>query len=197
MKSSSALLSRMTGSHPKPRSKENNWVYFSKKLSLNSNNPVKKTESKGFINSIQVLPFDHYSWTIDFVRFAEFIEFTQCYRAAMKLGQGYVFTGVCDSVHREGTAPLHARIYRHHQPPPWDQRQAPPPTRYQPPTRTRHPPKPGTTPAGADTPFQTRHALQTRTPSSAVHAGRYGQQTGSTHPTGMQSCYCIYCLVLF
>ena len=24
---------------------------------------------------------------------------------------------------------------------------------------------------------------------SAVHAGRYGQQAGSTHPTGMQSCY--------
>ena len=23
----------------------------------------------------------------------------------------------------------------------------------------------------------------------AVHAGRYGQQAGGTHPTGMQSCY--------
>ena len=27
------------------------------------------------------------------------------------------------------------------------------------------------------------------TPPSAVHAGRYGQQAGSTHPTGMQSCF--------
>ena len=27
------------------------------------------------------------------------------------------------------------------------------------------------------------------TPTSAVRAGRYGQQAGGTHPTGMQSCY--------
>ena len=26
------------------------------------------------------------------------------------------------------------------------------------------------------------------TPPIAVHAGRYGQQAGGTHPTGMQSC---------
>ena len=26
-------------------------------------------------------------------------------------------------------------------------------------------------------------------PLSAVHAGRYGQHAGGTHPTGMQSCY--------
>ena len=26
------------------------------------------------------------------------------------------------------------------------------------------------------------------TPPGAVHAGRYGQQAGSTHPTGMHSC---------
>ena len=41
-------------------------------------------------------------------------------------------------------------------PPPWDQRQVPPPEQAPPP--------------------------------SAVHAGRYGQQAGDTHPTGMQSC---------
>ena len=26
------------------------------------------------------------------------------------------------------------------------------------------------------------------TPTGAVHAGRYGQQAGGTHPTGMHSC---------
>ena len=26
-------------------------------------------------------------------------------------------------------------------------------------------------------------------PPRAVHAGRYGQQAGGMHPTGMQSCY--------
>ena len=37
------------------------------------------------------------------------------------------------------------------------------------------PPGPGT-PPGAD-------------PPEAVHAGRYGQQAGGTHPTGMHTCY--------
>ena len=36
-------------------------------------------------------------------------------------------------------------------------------------------PEAGTPPPGADTP-------------TAVHAERYGQQAGDTHPTGMQSC---------
>ena len=64
-----------------------------------------------------------------------------------------------------GSAPLHAGIHT-----PQDQRQPPlPPGPGTPPgTRGRHPP-------GPDTP-------------SAVHAGRYGQQAGGTHPTGMQSC---------
>ena len=30
---------------------------------------------------------------------------------------------------------------------------------------------------------------QRQAPPSAVHAGRYGQQAGGTHPTGMQSCF--------
>ena len=54
---------------------------------------------------------------------------------ATKLGQGYVFTRVCDTV----TCPTAC----------WDT-----------------PPSP-----------------------AAVHAGRYGQQAGGTHPTGMQPCY--------
>ena len=50
--------------------------------------------------------------------------------------------------------------------PPWDQRQVSPRTRdrYQPPPQGRTHPR------------------------SAVHAGRYRQQAGGTHPTGMQSC---------
>ena len=28
-------------------------------------------------------------------------------------------------------------------------------------------------------------------PPGAVHAGRYGQQAGGTHPTGMYSCFCL------
>ena len=39
----------------------------------------------------------------------------------------------------------------------------------------------GYIPPGADTPEQT--------PPSTVHAGRYGQQAGSTHPTGMHTCF--------
>ena len=64
------------------------------------------------------------------------------YRPQTKLWEGYVFTGVCDSVHR-GVCPIAC----------WD-----------------------TTP------------WQGRPPPCAVHAGRYGQQAGDMHPTGMQSC---------
>ena len=46
--------------------------------------------------------------------------------------------------------------------------------------RSRHP-------SGADTPEQT--PLPRGDPPGAEHAGRYGQRTGGTHPTGMQSCY--------
>ena len=57
---------------------------------------------------------------------------------------------------------------------PLDQRQAPPG------------PEAGTLP-GPDTPRN-----QPPTSPSAVHAGRYGQQAGGTHRTGMQSCCVIY-----
>ena len=43
--------------------------------------------------------------------------------------------------------------------------------------RSRHPPpRADTTPLGS------------RLPPPAVHVGRYGEQAGGTHPTGMQSC---------
>ena len=68
---------------------------------------------------------------------------------ATKLGQGYVFTGVCDSVHRMGGVPdqVHPLPWTRYTPPdqahpPWDQvhplDQAPP--------QTRTPPGPGTPP---------------------------------------------------
>ena len=53
----------------------------------------------------------------------------------------------------------------------------PPGTRYTPPPDQVHPPR-------------TRYPPGRYTPSEAVHAGRYGQQAGGTHPTGMQSCIC-------
>ena len=47
------------------------------------------------------------------------------------------------------------------------------------------------------TPPQKKTPPESRPPST-VHAGRYGQQAGGTHPTGMQSClfYCYFFLVL-
>ena len=56
---------------------------------------------------------------------------------------------------------------------PWDQVHSPG-TRY--------------TPLGPGTPLD-----QVHTPTEAVQAGRYGQQVGGTHPTGMHSCFfCAY-----
>ena len=56
--------------------------------------------------------------------------------------------------------------------PPW--KQTPP--------ESRHPP-------WKQTPTGSRHPLpRKQTLPEAVHAGRYGQQSGGMHPTGMQSC---------
>ena len=62
-------------------------------------------------------------------------------------------------------------------------------------TRGRHPPSgPGTPrPLEQTSPPGTGTFPRCRHPPSAVHAGRYGQQAGGTHPTGMQSC-CNYIL---
>ena len=92
---------------------------------------------------------------------------------ATKLGQGNIFRSVCQEFcpQRGG----------------WVSGQTPPPP---------------TPPPGADIPPETRH-LQEQTPPphqdqtpapradtlrKAVHAGRYGQQAGGTHPTGMHTC---------
>ena len=89
---------------------------------------------------------------------------------ATKLGQGYVFTGVCDSVHRGGE-------YLTRYPPPGARytpqtRYTPPGTRYTPQDQVHPPHRPGTP--------QTRY-----TPPGP---GRYGLRAGGTHPTGMHSC---------
>ena len=76
--------------------------------------------------------------------------------------------------------------------------------------RGRHPPWKQTPPQEADTPLGSRHLPRDRPPpprsrhlsgsrhppsseehipQEAVHAGRYGQQAGDTHPTGMHTCY--------
>ena len=97
--------------------------------------------------------------------------------------KGYVFTSVCLST---GGGLPHCMLG--HWPP--DQRQDTPSrgpevgTHPQPPwlgasTPWGRPPTPGT---------RGRHPLTGADPPGAVHAGRYGQQVGSMHPTGMQFC---------
>ena len=87
--------------------------------------------------------------------------------AATKLGQGNVFTGVCDSVHGGGvSASVHAGM-------------PPPPPRADTPRadtlQEQTPPPREQTPPGADTP-----------PGKQTPA--YGQRAAGTHPTGMHSC---------
>ena len=56
----------------------------------------------------------------------------------------------------------------------------------------RYTPQAGTPPAGihplAGTPPSSYTPPASTPPPGAVHAGRYGQQAGGTHPTGMHSC---------
>ena len=84
------------------------------------------------------------------------------------LGQGNFF---CVILFTGGSASVHIGIPPPDQAPPWSR---PPPSRHPP---SRHPP-------GAGGPRE-------QTPPCAVHAGRYGQQAGGMHPTGMQSCLCV------
>ena len=75
--------------------------------------------------------------------------------AATKLGQGNVFTGVCDSVNREGGLPQCMLGYH----PPWEQTPPPgadthtPPGPDSPPWEQTHPLR-DQTPLGADTPLE-------------------------------------------
>ena len=103
---------------------------------------------------------------------------------ATKLGQGYVFTGVCDSVHRGRLPQCMTGI-----PPPWEQT---PPLGADPPGSRRPPGSrqpPGAEPPQEQAPPRSRASPGADTPLGAdtpqYHAGRYGQRAGGTHPTGM------------
>ena len=123
-----------------------------------------------------------------FIRSSSSIEKFVFLPPATKLGQGYIFTGVCDSVHRGSTLAGT---------PPWDQVQPFP-------REQVHPLDPGTplslvqgTPQDQVHPSRTRHTPrdQVHPTPGAVYAGRYGQEAGGTHPTGMHSCYILHLLL--
>ena len=88
---------------------------------------------------------------------------------ATKLGQGYIFTGICHSVNGGGL-PQCMLGY----PPPREQT-----------TPQEQIPQKQAPPPGAGTPVA-------NTDPGAEHAGRYRQSGGGTHPTGMQSCFCLH-----
>ena len=79
----------------------------------------------------------------------------------------YTYLSFCPQVGGM-SAPIHDGMHT-----PRDQRQAPPRTRGRQPPQDQRQAPPGT--RGGHTP-------------GAVHAGRYGQQGGGMHPTGMHSC---------
>ena len=93
---------------------------------------------------------------------------------ANEVCEGYVFTRVCHSVHR-GVCPIAC----------WDASLGPEADR-PPPLDQRQPPGSEADPPGPEAGTPPRD--QRQIPPGAVHAGRYGQQAGGTHPTGMHSC---------
>ena len=106
---------------------------------------------------------------------------------ANEVCEGYVFTPVCQSFCSQGGEylgryPPGTRYPSDQVHPPWDQvhplqdQVHPLRTRYTPQDQV-HPPGTRYTPLGPGTP-----------PPQAVHAGRYGQQVGGEHSTGMHSC---------
>ena len=125
------------------------------------------------------------------------------------LGQGNIFSSVCQEFCSRGGLPQCMLGYHHHPHPP-PQEQTPPRSRHfppeadnpppeadpseAPPPRSRHPPgadppPEADTPLEADTPWSRHTAPRKQTPPCAVHAGRYRQQAYGMHPTGMQSCW--------
>ena len=116
---------------------------------------------------------------------------------ATKLGQGYIFTGICHSVN--------GGEYLTRQTPPGPGTPPTPTPQQTPPPQVRTPPRsddpPGQTPPRSDTPGQTPPGLSTppgtkytplglSTPTRIKYTPlRYGQHAGSMHPTGMQTCF--------
>ena len=94
---------------------------------------------------------------------------------ATNLGQGNIFSSLCKEFCMLGYTP------------PRNRRPLPPsrhPLEQTP--QTRHPSR-------ADPPGTRHPPLQSRHPPCTVHAGRYSQQAGGMHPTGMQSCFIDFC----
>ena len=115
--------------------------------------------------------------TAAFIAFNSRYKFIQTLRhqllpPANEVCEGYVFTYVCHSVHRGGSASVHAGIP-------------------QPPPPLGADPLQDQPPSGAGT------APRSRQPSCAVHAGRYRQQLGGTHPTGMHTCFKLLSINIF
>ena len=94
------------------------------------------------------------------------------------LGLGNIFTSVCQEFCSQGGG------YLGKYPPPGPG--TPPPPDQVPPWDQVHPSRTRYTP-GARYPPWTRYA-----PPGAVFAGRYGQQAGGMHPTGMHSCWSVF-----
>ena len=114
--------------------------------------------------------------------------------AATKLGQGNVFTGVCDSVHGGGMSLPQCILG-------YTPAGADPPGADPLPPRSRHPPGADTPgPLGADTPGS-RHPSRSRLPPTGSRdpptgsrpphrklTPAYDQRAAGTHHTGMHSC---------
>ena len=129
---------------------------------------------------------------------------------ATKLGQGYVFTGVCHSVNRgEYLTPHPPDLEQTHPPRTWSR---PPQTRYTPQTRcppgSRHPLEQTHPPGTRYTPWDQVHTPGPGTPQEQTPPGtRYTphhppmqSMLGDTvntravrYPTGMQSCFFDLC----
>ena len=107
-------------------------------------------------------------------------------RPATKLGQGYVFTGVCDSVNRRGCLPQCMLGYT----PSWSRHPPGADTPEHTPPRSRHPLE--QTPPGADTPWsrpprpdtpRSKHPLGADTPLLEQTAPPGADTPGSRHPS--------------
>ena len=88
-------------------------------------------------------------------------------------GQGNIFSSVCQEFCPQGGLPQCMLGYHN------------PPDQVSPPTRQT----PVTSPPDQASPQDQTPPCWDQTAPCTVHAGRYDQQVGHMHPTGMQSCY--------
>ena len=139
------------------------------------------------------LPLLNYFWRpsrrldIYGIKPTRFILTWNFYRPQRSCGQGNIFTPVCHSVHRGGSASKHAGIPT-------------PPTSHPPdqaPLQTRPPPGADTPPSRHPTPPhprpytpRSRHPPRTIHPPPQKQTPAYGLRAAGTHPTGMHSCWC-------